>query len=139
MKTVYITRNNLFKGIDIVLCNNITNVDESFIEDNMDIFQYPCEECKDKNEEEKEKCEECMGNGYHDSEPYQYFLLSLNDWQKERFVSYGVQIGYSEALELHVLPIYDFGTSWSAFSYSKEVPDDYELAHNETEKRETVY
>jgi hypothetical protein len=139
MKTVYITRNELFKGIDMLLMNNINLADESFIENNMELFEYECSECKDKTDEEKEKCEECGGNGYHENEIYQYFACRLSDREKEMFDSFQVPHGYSELLDIDIIPVYDWGTSWSAFSYSKEVADDYELAHNETLTRTTVY
>jgi hypothetical protein len=63
----------------------------------------------------------------------------VNEWEIERLKSYGVEVGYSEALNVYVIPIYDYGTSWSAFSYSKEVEDDYELFFDETLTRSTVY
>lgn len=138
-KTVYITRNALFKNITMMLCNNIIKADESFFEDNMDLFFYPCETCKDKNETDQRQCEDCAGEGQHESEAYQYFLVSANEWEIERLKEYGVDLGYSELLDLHVLPIFDYGTSWSAFSYSKEVPNDYQLAHDETDTHTTVY
>ncbi len=119
--------------------NNINQVDESFIEDNMELFYYPCEECKDKDEEGKEKCKECGGEGQHEAEAYQYFAVGVSDWDIKRLKEYGVEVGYSELCDLHILPIYNFGTSWSAFSYSKEVDADYQLSHDETLKRETVY
>lgn len=155
MKTVYITRNELFKPMSMILCNNITNADQSFIEDNYSLFYSDCENCNGLGEvKESEElasdaienadieytsCPDCRGDGRHDSEPYQYFLCDLTDWTKERLSSYGVEVGYSELLDLHVIPIYDYGTGWGAFSYSKEVEDDYELSHNETLERKTVY
>lgn len=139
MKKVYIKRNDLFKSFQMLLCNEITNADESFIEDNWDLFSTPCEECEGHGEKDGKTCEECGGEGSHDLEVYQYFLCNLDDWEKKRLTSYGVRFGYSEKLGLNVLPIYDFGTSWSMFSYSKDVADDYELSHDETLTRSTVY
>ena len=139
MKTVYIERNKLFKSLQMLLCNEITNADESFIEDNMDLFYQECEECKGSGEKDGVKCEECYGEGRFDSEVYQYFLTRLDDWEKKRLTSYGVLFGYSEKLQLSVIPVYDYGTSWSCFSYSKEVADDYELRFDETLIRSTVY
>ena len=121
----------------MLLCNNINEVDENFIEENSEIFSADCESCN--NMEEAEKCEDCNGNGSHDLEPYQYFLADLTDWDKERFINYRVPFGYSNALELNVIPIYDYGTSWSAFSYSREVEDDYVLSFDETLERTTPY
>lgn len=75
----------------------------------------------------------------HGIEPYQYFACNIDDYTKEDLESWGVNIGYSEKCDLSIIPIYDFGTSWSCFSYSKEVDDDYQLGYNETEERKTVY
>jgi len=50
MKKVYIRRNDLFKNLQMVLCNNITKVDEGFFEDNMELFQSECEECNGNGE-----------------------------------------------------------------------------------------
>jgi len=142
MKTVYITRNELFKPISMILCNNVSK-DETFIEDNIDMFQSECETCQGSGTIEKDgeevSCDECYGQGSHDTEPYQYFLTDASELYIEKMKEYGVQIGHSESLDLDVIAIYDYGTIWSAFSYSKEVPDEYELAHNETLERTTVY
>jgi len=140
MKTIHIKRNDLFKGIDMVLFNNILEADDSFVEDNVEMFCKDCEVCGGTGEDkEKEKCGECYGEGRFDLEPYQYFAISISDWQIERLKSYGVNIGYSEKLDLYILPIYDFGTAWDAFSYTKEVEDGYTLSFDETLQRQTPY
>lgn len=136
MKKVYIERNKLFKNIPIIMLNNIIEIDENFYEDNPEIFQKLCDECTG---EKREECEECNGEGYHDLEPYQFFIIEADEWELERLKSYGITIGHSKLLDKHILPIYDFGTSWSAFSYSKEVNDNYELSFDETEKLTTPY
>lgn len=138
-KIVYIKRLDLLKNIDLLLCNNITNVDTSFVDDNLELFKYYCSECNGTGVKESDDCDECQGDGECDREVYQYFLCDLPEWQKERLLSYGVKTGYSNLLDLNVLPIYDYGTSWSAFSYSKEVDQDYQLSFDETENRQTVY
>lgn len=139
MKKVYIKRNSLFKGMDMILCNNIIQADENFIEDNYSLFFVDCEECKGKGEVKEKTCEECGGEGQNETNPYQYFIINPDSYQLERLKEYGVEVGYSNLLDVHVLPIYDFGTSWSLFSYSKEVDNDYQLANDETLKRETCY
>lgn len=140
MKTVFIERNKLFKDIPMVLFNNITTADESFIEDNFEIFYKDCEECNGSGEDKDgKKCEECYSEGRFDLEPYQYFAVAVSNWDIERLKDYGIELGYSEKCDMYILPIYDYGTSWSAFSYSKEVEDDYTLSFDETLKRETVY
>lgn len=139
MKKVYITRNNLFKNIPMILCNKITEIDPGFIEDNFDLFETPCEDCEGTGEVKGDTCDGCYGEGRFDSEVYQYFISSMNEWTKANLQSFGVEVGYSNLLDTEIIPIYDFGTSWSCFSYSKEVPDGYQLAHNETLERTTVY
>lgn len=142
MKKVYIERNKLFKNITMIMLNNINQIDESFVEDNYSLFESECDECKGsgyKDDNEDIKCEDCGGEGRHDSEVYQSFLAEVDEYDIERLKSYGVELGYSNKLEKYILPIYDFGTSWSVFSYSKEVDDDYELASYETLERTTVY
>jgi hypothetical protein len=138
-KTIYITRNNLFKDLNLLLCNKITEADETFIDNNMELFYSDCETCNGSGEKDNKPCDDCSGEGRNDLEVYQYFLCSAGDYEKEYLESYGVKLGYSDLLDLYVLPIYDYGTSWSMFSYSKEVDDDYTLAYNETLTRTTHY
>jgi hypothetical protein len=41
------------------LCNNISKVDESFIEDNLNLYESECEECGGSGEDKDGiKCEE---------------------------------------------------------------------------------
>lgn len=139
-KKVYITRNDLFKDFPMILCNEITKADENFIEDNYELFYTECEACNGKGEDDDgNSCKDCSGEGSYECEAYQYFLVSCSDWKVEQLRSYGVELGTSQLLDVQVMPIYDWGTSWSCFSYSKEVPEDYTLAHNETLTRSTVY
>ena len=138
MKKVYIKRNDLFKNINMVLFDKITEVDESFIEDNYNLFFDECEECKGEKDKMKD-CTECNGEGRNESEPYQYFACNINEFYKEYLESFGVMVGYSEKLDLSIIPIYDFGTSWDMFSYSKEVEYNYTLGYNETLERQTHY
>jgi hypothetical protein len=139
MKTVYIERNKLFKNFQMILLNNILEVDENFLVDNIEIFETECDICKGEGEINDKKCDECGGDGSFQNEVYQFYLIDIDDLDRERLESYGVEVGYSQKLEKYILPIYDFGTSWSAFSYSKEVDDDYQLENDETLKRSTVY
>jgi hypothetical protein len=141
MKNVYIKRNDLFKNIQMILCNNITQADESFLEDNTEIFFYDCETCNGTgytDEDEQEHCQECE-DGRCTSDPFQYFLAGMSEWDKEYLEEWGVTVGYSNLLDTYVIPIYDYGTSWSMFSYSKEVEDDYTPLGNETTERTTCY
>ena len=151
-KTVYIKRNSLFRDFSMIMCNNITEIDESFIDDNMEIFYTECEECGGTGEVpteasgnpntdtmEYKQCDECSGEGQHTLEAYQYFIINASEYELSRLKEYGVRVGHSKLLDLDIMPIYDWGTGWSAFSYSKEVDADYQLSHDETFKRETVY
>lgn len=139
-KTVYITRNALFRDFSMIMFNNIDKVDESFIEDNIELFYIDCDTCEGTgNVGEDKNCDDCGGDGQHALEAYQYFIINATEYELERLKEYGVRVGYSNLLELNIMPIYDWGTNWSAFSYSKEVDADYQLSHDETEKRQTVY
>ncbi len=123
----------------MLLCNNITSADPGFYDNNMDLISETCGTCNGEGEMEGLKCPDCAGNGQHDLEPYQYFLTSVSDYTKEYLQSWGVMVGYSELLDLEIIAIYDYGTSWNAFSYSKQVDDNYTLGYNETLTRSTVY
>lgn len=137
MKTVYIKRLDLFEHIPMILFNNINEIDESFIEDNLELFSEKCT-CNDGTID-GDKCENCGGNGYIDHEIYQYYIVDVSEFDIERLKEYGVTVGYSNKLDLYILPIYDFGTSWEAFSYSKEVDDDYILSSKESLECKTPY
>src|SRR5574343_466557 len=130
-KTVYITRNALFRDFSMIMCNNITEVDESFIEDNFELFYIDCEDCEGRGEKEEKSCDECCGEGRHTLEPYQYFIINANEYELSRLKEYGVRVGHSNLLDLDIIPIYDWGTGWNAFSYSKEVDANYQLSHDE--------
>src|ERR1035437_2380409 len=101
-KTVFIERNKLFKNIQMILLNNIMEIDESFFEDNMELFSYDCEECHGTGEKDGKPCEECGGEGQHDNEFYQYFITDADEYDIERLKSYKVDIGYSEKLDKHI-------------------------------------
>lgn len=139
-KTVFIERNKLFKPIAMILLNNITEIDESFIEDNYELFSTECETCKSTgNIEEDKLCDDCGGSGSFDNEFYQYYITDASEYDVKRLKSYGVHVGYSERLEKYIICIGDWGTSWDAFSYSKEMPEDYQLDFDETLTRTNVY
>lgn len=126
----------------MILFNRIINhdVDPYFIEDNIDLFEKECKACALEPDLEKaENCDECGGNGTIPLEPYQFFVVDVSEFDIAYLKEYGVNVGYSEKLDLHILPIYDYGTSWSEFSYSKEVEDNYTLKPFETLERTTIY
>ena len=71
---------------DLVLCNNIAEIDSS-IWDN-------------------------MGEVEEDLEIYQYCLCNLSGYEKDRLTEFGIILSYSDMLDLDVLCVEHFGTSW---------------------------
>ena len=72
---------------DLVLCNNITEIDNS-IWDNMGEFDDD------------------------DLEMYQYYLCDLSSYERETLKEYGILLSYSDMLDLDVLCVEHYGTSW---------------------------
>ena len=69
---------------NLVLCNKIGEIDE-FIYDNMSNYE---------------------------EEIYQYFLCNLTDFERDTLLDYGIILSYSNVLELNVLCVEHWGTSW---------------------------
>ena len=90
-KASYRTLVERFIG-DILLCNNICEVDSS-VYDNMG-FNYYDEE-----------------NDYY-IDIYQWFLCSVDELTKSELKKYGLLFSYSDVLDLDVLCVDHFGTSW---------------------------
>lgn len=80
---------------DIVLCNNITDVDDG-IWDNVDESNLIDED----------------GDEMNDLEIYQYYLCNVGEWEKEQLKGTGVILSYSDVLDCDVLMVQHFGTSW---------------------------
>ena len=80
---------------DIVLCNNITDVDDG-IWDNVDASDLIDED----------------GDEINDLEIYQYYLCNVGEWQKEQLKGTGVILSYSNVLDCDVLMVQHWGTSW---------------------------
>lgn len=80
---------------DIVLCNNITEVDDE-IWDNVDESNLIDED----------------GDEMNDLEIYQYYLCNVGEWQKEQLKGTGVILSYSKVLDCDVLMVQHWGTSW---------------------------
>lgn len=78
---------------DIVLCNNITNVDDE-IWDNVD-ESYLIDE-----------------DEMNDLDIYQYYICNVGEWEKEQLKGTGVILSYSNVLDCDVLMVDHFGTSW---------------------------
>ena len=71
---------------NLVLCNDINEIDNS-------IF-YNMEEIED------------------DLEIYQYYLCNLSNQEVEQLKEYGIILSYSDMLDLDVLCVEHYGTSW---------------------------
>ena len=74
---------------DLVLCNNIKNIEEDFwdnIQVNGEIGDY--------------------------EEFYQFYLCNLTEFEKDTLLDYGIILSYSNMLELDILCVDHFGTSW---------------------------
>ena len=69
---------------DLVLCNNITEIDNS-VWDNMGEFE---------------------------EEIFQYYLCNLSSYEKEQLQEFGIILSYSDLLDLDVLCVEHYGTSW---------------------------
>lgn len=80
---------------DIVLCNNITEVDDE-IWDNVGESDLIDED----------------GDEINDLEIYQYYLCNVGEWQKEQLKGTGVILSYSKVLDCDVLMVQHWGTSW---------------------------
>lgn len=80
---------------DIVLCNNITEVDDE-IWDNVDESDLIDED----------------GDEMNDLEIYQYYLCNVGEWQKEQLKGTGVILSYSNVLDCDVPMVQHWGTSW---------------------------
>ena len=74
---------------DLVLCNNIVEIEE-FLE---------CQLYDTYGE-------------INDLEIYQYYLCNLNEYEEETLKEWGILLAYSNKLELDVLCVDHFGTSW---------------------------
>lgn len=95
---------------NLVLCNNIPNIDEG-IWDNM-------------NYEEKYKNAEYGID--EDFEIYQYYLCDLDEYVKNILIDWGFIFSYSDVLELDVLMVDHWGTSWDYVMTDVEWSEDYE-------------
>ena len=72
---------------DLVLCNNIIEIDES-VDFNVNCNFVPNEEI------------------------YQYYLCNLSSYEREQIEEYGIILSYSDKLDLDVLLVDHWGTSW---------------------------
>lgn len=72
---------------DLVLCNDIVNIDQSV----------------DLN---------VNRNFNYNDDIFQYYLCNIGDYEKEQLEEYGIILSYSNRLELDVLLVDHWGTSW---------------------------
>lgn len=96
---------------DILLCNNICEVDSS-VYDNM-ILENNTKYYNENGEEITEDEYYADDNAYCDNSTpdiYQYYLCDVHC--KEELEKYGLLFSYSDMLNLDVLCVDHFGTSW---------------------------
>lgn len=90
-------------NLNLILCNGITEIDPS-VWDNMRFDTY---------DEETEEY----------TEIYQYYLTSASSddvrWLEEHF---GLQFTYSELLDLYILCVTHYGTSWDYVYWECDFP-----------------
>jgi hypothetical protein len=114
--------NNIIRGIDMVLMNNIPEVDQS-VYDNWEGDSPLSEQCDIEESQEQDnykyhcnthgiatndeyECEEYEG----DDEVYQWFAVGSSD--ADFLKRHGQYITYSDMLDTYFLAICHFGTSW---------------------------
>ena len=80
---------------DIVLCNNITEVDDEI-----------CNNVDERNLIDED------GDEINDLDIYQYYICNVSEWAKEQLKGTGVILSYSKVLDCDVLMVQHWGTSW---------------------------
>lgn len=133
-KASYRTIVERFVG-DMVLCNDIIKIDSS-VYDNMDLEST----VKYYNENDEEITEEeyyADDNAYCDDstpEIYQYYLCDVSNDVKEELKEYGLIFSYSDMLNLDVLCVDHYGTSWDYILTNCRIFDTWEEleAYNES-------
>lgn len=111
---------------DIVLCNEIVNVDSSVL-DNMNggFYYYDIETGEEVSEEEYNNDNEGRCDiQYNDI--YQYFVCNLSDHDKEQLQKAGVILSYSDMLDLDIICVDHWGTSWDYVLTNVKLFDTYE-------------
>ena len=99
------TYEDLAKRYDMILCNNILNIDEEAIHNWLEVAETETDE---------------DGEPIEASEPYQWFIIGLSEWEYKNLTeTYELDIFYSEKLDNYILPIYHYGTRWSHITLGK--------------------
>ena len=102
---------------DFILCNNIPEIDPSVF-DNMRFSLYRDDDDQDDDEDNYDDEKDTPSYELHhpdcDREIFQWYLTNCSDedvaFLEEHF---GLLFTYSDTLELYVLCVDHFGTSWS--------------------------
>ena len=107
-------------NINVILCNNIVEVDE-FLYDNII--------CGEVYNEEEDTYNEI----------YQYYIMDANEWDIEnikKHYSNEFIIAYSDKLDLYILMVDHFGTSWDYVLTDTTYTSDFEkvLKQHEEER-----
>ncbi len=88
---------------NLVLCNNIEKIDNSIWENIQGI---------DFNKEEE-------------IEIYQYYLCNLSNFERELLEEYGIILSYSDLLDVDVLCVEHYDTSWDYVMTNVEWTENY--------------
>lgn len=107
----------------LIMCNNILEIDPDLLfTDDRFIDEAMSEEDFLADKEEAEYYENDYDR-YLDSfeeqrfQVYQWFLTDLTEMEaKYKHEVFGLEYYYSEKLEMYVMPVYHFGTSWRILS-----------------------
>lgn len=92
---------------DLVLCNDIANIENSIEEQLIDRYDLGLEE-----------------DEYLDI--YQYYLCNLNEFEEETLREWGILIAYSNILNVDILCVDHFGTSWDYVMTDVEWTDNFD-------------
>ena len=63
---------------------------------------------------------------YYGEEIYQYYLCNLSEYEREQLTEYGIILSYSNKLDLDILCVEHFGTSWDYVMTDVEWSDNFD-------------
>ena len=112
---------------DIVLCNEIAEKDES-VYSNMiieDATKYYNENGEEISEDEYYNDDNAYAEN-NTTDIFQYYLCNLNEYDKEQLQKAGVILSYSDLLDLDVICVDHWGTSWDYVLTDVPLFDTYE-------------
>lgn len=90
---------------DLVLCNDIVYIEEYIESQLLDKYDLELEE--------------------EDLYIYQYFLCNLNEFEEETLREYGILLAYSNKLNVDILCVEHYGTSWDYVMTDVEWTEDW--------------